>query len=122
MTIMKDSELMEKINKAKQEAVDNPPKKKKGCTGCKKKKDSTTLPEIDLTPLPLIIYENEDIVKAYYEMVRKEGIKEESKIFISNVYKQLFNEEFKFENCHSCKNTQYHKLRNYILYKLKIQI
>jgi hypothetical protein len=117
-----NNEILEKINKAKQEAIENPPKKKKGCTSCKKKKEVTTLPEIDLTPLPLIIYDEEDIIKAYNEVIRFGGIKEESKVFIKDVYKQLFNEEYVFENCASCKNTQYHKLRNYILYKLKRKI
>lgn len=112
-------DILEKFNKAKQEAINNPPKKKKGCTSCKKKKEVTELPEIDLTPLPLIIYDEEDIVKAYHETVRRDGIKEESKVFINDVYKQLFNEDFRFDNCISCKNNQYHKLRNYIRYHLK---
>ena len=116
------NDILEKFNKAKQEAIDNPPKRKKGCTSCKKKKDVVELPTVDLTPEPIYVYDDEDIVKAYYEMVRREGIKEESKVFISGVYKQLFNEDFNFDNCMSCKNNQYHKLRNYILYKLKKSI
>jgi len=117
------NDLMEKIEKAKQEALENPPKKKKGCTSCKKKKNVVeTLPEIDLTPQNLIIYDEEDIVKAYHEMMNFGGIKEESKGFIRNVYKQLFNEEFVFDNCAGCKNAQYHKFRNYIMYNLKRNI
>ena len=117
-----NDDILEKFNKAKQEAIENPPKKKKGCTSCKKKKEVVELPVVDLTPQPLLVYDDEDIVKAYNEMTRRDGIKEESKVFISGVYKQLFNEEFRFDNCMSCKNTQYHKLRNYVLYKLKKRI
>ncbi len=117
-----NEELLEKINKAKQEAIENPPKKKRGCTSCKKKKDVVELPEVSFVEEPLIVFDNEDIVKAYYEIINKDGIKEESKVFINGVYKQLFNEEYIFDNCISCKNNQYHKLRNYILYELKVSI
>jgi hypothetical protein len=117
-----NEELLEKINKAKQEAIENPPKKKRGCGNCKKKKPDVELPEVSFIEEPLIIYDQEDIVKAYNEMVRRDGIKEESKVFISDVYKQLFNEEFIFNNCMSCKNSQYHKFRNYVLYNLKVNI
>lgn len=117
-----NNDLLDKINKAKQEAIENPPKKKKGCASCKKKKEITTLPEIDFTPNVILFYDDEAIVKAYHEVTRFGGIKEESKVFINGVYKQLFNEDFIFDNCASCKNTQYHKLRNYILYKLKRKI
>jgi len=116
------NDILEKFNQAKQEAIDNPPKRKKGCTSCKKKKEVVELPPIEFTEEPVYVFDDEDIVKAYHEMVRREGIKEESKVFISGVYKQLFNEEFIFDRCMSCKNTQYHKLRNYILYKLNKRI
>ena len=113
-------DILEKFNKAKQEAIENPPKKKKGCTSCKKKKNEVTeLPTIDLTPEPLIVFDDEDIVKAYHEVVNRDGIREEAKVFINGVYQQLFNEDFRFDNCISCKNNQYHKLRNYIRYHLK---
>jgi len=96
--------------------------KSKKCKTCKEKQ--VELPPIEevLVEEPLIVFDEEDIVKAYYEVVRREGIREESKVFINDVYKQLFNEEFIFDKCISCKNNQYHKLRNYILYKLKITI
>lgn len=116
------NELTDKINKAKQEAIDNPPKKKRGCASCKKKNDVVELPEIDLSIEPLIIFDNDNIVQAYYEVTRRDGIKEESKIFINDVYKQLFNEEFVFKNCNSCKNTQLHKLTNYVRHHLKINV
>ena len=118
-----NDDILDKFNKAKQEAIDNPPKKKRGCTSCKKKNiEVTELPPIDLNPEPIYIYDEEDIVKAYYEMVRRDGIKQESKVFINDVYKQLFNEDFIFDKCISCKNKQYHKLRNYVLYNLKVNV
>lgn len=113
-------EILEKFNKAKQEAIDNPPKRKKGCTSCKKKKNEVTeLPELEPIEEIVIVFDDDDIVKAYHEVVNRDGIREEAKVFINGVYQQLFNEEFRFDNCISCKNNQYHKLRNYIRYHLK---
>lgn len=113
--------ILEKFNKAKQEAIENPPKKKKGCTSCKKKNiEVTELPE--LIEEPIVVFDSDDIVKAYYATVERNGIKEEMKPFISAVYKQLFNEEFDFGRCQSCKNNQYHKLRNYVRFELKVNI
>lgn len=113
--------ILEKFNKAKQEAIENPPKKKKGCTSCKKKNiEVTELPE--LIEEPIVVFDSDDIVKAYYAIVERNGIKEEMKPFISAVYKQLFNEEFDFGRCQSCKNNQYHKLRNYVRFELKVNI
>ncbi len=116
------NDILDKVDKAKQEALENPPKKKRGCSSCKKKKEVTELPMIDFTPEPLIVFDEEDIVKAYNEVIRKDGIKEESKKYIGDVYRQLFNEEFVFDNCISCKNNQYHKLRNYVRFKLNKRI
>jgi hypothetical protein len=118
------NDILEKFNQAKQEAIENPPKKKRGCGACKKKKNEITeLPPVEFTEEPVYVYDDEDIVKAYYEMVRVGGVKEESKVFISGVYKQITGgEEFIFGNCIDCKNTQYRKFRNYILYKLKKRI
>jgi len=116
-------EILEKFNKAKQEAIDNPPKRKKGCTSCKKKKNEVTeLPELEPIEEIVILFDQEDIVKAYYAITQKDGIKEEMKPFISAVYKQVFKEEFDFGRCMSCKNNQYHKLRNYIRFELKVNI
>ena len=115
------NEIFDKIEKAKQEAIQNPPKKKKGCTSCKKKKD-VPVELLEVHQDPIIVLTDETIIQAYNEITRRNGVKEESKVFISEVYKQLFNEEYIFDNCVSCKNTQYHKLRNYILYNLKKRI
>jgi hypothetical protein len=119
---MMSNDILEKFNKAKQEAIDNPPKKVKGCKSCKKKNEVVELPEISFIEEPLIVFDEDNIVKAYYEVVRRDGIREESKVFINDVYKQLFNEEFIFDKCISCKNKQYHKFRNYILYNLKVNV
>jgi hypothetical protein len=116
-------EILEKFNKAKQEAIDNPPKRKKGCTSCKKKKNEVTeLPELEPIEEIVIVFDQEDILKAYYAITEKDGIREEMKPLISGVFKQLFKEDFNFGRCASCKNNQYHKLRNYIRFELKVNI
>ncbi len=115
--------ILEKFNKAKQEAIENPPKRKKGCTSCKKKKNEITeLPELEPIEEIVVVFDTDDIVKAYYAITEKDGIREEMKPFISAVYKQIFNEEFDFGRCASCKNNQYHKLRNYVRFELKVNI
>jgi hypothetical protein len=93
-----------------------------GCKSCKKKPEIVQSTEIIETQEPLLVYDNDDIVKAYHSMTERDGIREEMKPFISSVYKQVFNEEFDFGKCASCKNNQYHKLRNYIRFHLKINI
>jgi hypothetical protein len=75
-----------------------------------------------ITEETTIVYDKEDIVKAYHEIVRRDGIREEYKSFVNEVFKQLFNEEYEFKNCISCKNNQYHKLRNYVRFKLNVNI
>lgn len=67
-------------------------------------------------------YSSDDILNAYYAIVDKGGINENNKPLITGVIKQLFNEEFNFNKCISCKNNQYHKLRNYVRFELKINI
>ena len=94
----------------------------KGCKTCKKKPELTELPELIELDEPLFIFDNEDIVKAYHLVIEKDGIREDMKPFISAVYQQLFNEEFNYGKCASCKNTQYTKFRNYIRFHLKINV
>jgi hypothetical protein len=96
--------------------------KAKRCKTCKQKEEELPPIEDVLTEEPLIVYDKEDIVKAYHEIVRRDGIREEYKPFVNDVFKQLFNEEFEFGNCVSCKNNQYHKLRNYVRFKLNVRI
>jgi len=101
------------MNKLKQEYIDNPPKKKKGCTSCKKKKN-------EVTELPPVIQEEEmfiptssDIKLAYAELTSLLGVKEDKKEFIAKVFKFLFNEDFDW-NCRSCVNNQARRFRIYI--------
>ena len=108
-----EKELQEKMNKLKQEYIDNPPKKKKGCTSCKKKKN-------EVTELPPVIQEEEmfiptssDIKLAYAELTSLLGVKEDKKEFIAKVFKFLFNEDFDW-NCRSCVNNQARRFRIYI--------
>jgi len=105
-----DKEL-ERLEKLKQEAIENPAKKKKGCSSCKKKKEITApLPQLEVIYIPTL----EDIKKAYSYLG---NVKEEEKKFINDVYMALFNEEFDF-TCGSCGNKQAKRLRNYLKYEL----
>jgi len=108
-----EKELQEKIEKAKQEYIDNPPKKKKGCTSCKKKKN-------EVTELPPVISDEErfiptsaDIKLAYAELTSLLGVKEDKKEYIAKVYKFLFNEDFDW-GCTSCVNRQARRFRIYV--------
>jgi hypothetical protein len=107
-----EKELQEKIQKAKQEYIDNPPKRKKGCTSCKKKKN-------EVTSLPPIIEEDmwvptsAEIKLAYAELTSLLGVKEDKKEFIQKVYEYIFNEKFDW-NCRSCVNSQARKFRIYV--------
>jgi len=94
----------------------------KGCKTCKKKPELSELPEVIELNEPLLIFDSEDIVKAYYAITEKDGIRDEIKPLITGVYRQVFNEEFVYERCISCKNNQLNKFRNYIRFYLKINI
>jgi hypothetical protein len=105
---------MERLEKLRQEAIDNPSKKKRGCTSCKKSKEVTAvLPPLEIEFIPTL----QDIKKVYNLL---SNVKEEEKKFINDVYRSLFNEEFDF-NCKSCGNTQSRKLYNYITKTLNEQ-
>ena len=106
---------MDRLEKLKQEAIDNPSKKKRGCTSCKKKKEiNEPLPQLEVMFIPTI----EDIKKVYNYLG---NVKENEKKFINDVYVALFNEEFDF-GCRSCANSQARKLYNYIAKTLNIKI
>jgi len=108
-----DKELQEKIDKAKQEFIDNPPKKKRGCTSCKKKKvEVTVLPKVEIDE-DMFIPTESDIKLAYAELTSLLGVKEDKKDFINKVYKFLFNETFDW-GCRSCVNNQARKFRIYV--------
>jgi hypothetical protein len=98
---------MDRLEQLRQEAIDNPGKKKKGCTSCKKKKEITeVLPPLEIEFIPTL-----NDIKTIYNLLS--NVKEEEKKYINDVYRALFNEEFDF-NCNSCGNIQSRKLYNYI--------
>jgi hypothetical protein len=106
---------LERLEKLKLEAKENPSKKVKGCTSCKKKKViNESLPPLQEFFIPSV----EDIKKAY---VMLGDPKEEEKEYIKKVYHSLFNDEFDF-NCSSCVHKQTRILKNYIINELKIKI
>lgn len=112
-----EKEILEKLEKAKEEAIKNPGKKKKGCASCKKKKDVVTeLPKLEE---PLVIYTDKDFLAAYHELRNLRGVREEKKQYVSDVYEFLFSEPFDF-NCRQCVNQQAIKLHNYLHYHLKL--
>lgn len=101
-----------RLEQLKQEAIENPTKKKKGCSSCKKKKEiNEPLPPLEFIYIPTL----EDIKKAYAYL---SNVKEEEKKFINDVYRALFNEEFDF-GCRSCANHQSRRLYNHLKYDLK---
>lgn len=104
-----EQELMEKFNKAKEEALNNPQKSKK-CASCKKKKEVTKLPEVEEIYIPSI----EEIREAYFELTNMMGVKEEKKPFISKVYKAVFGVDMDW-TCRGCGNKQAVKFTNYMM-------
>lgn len=105
-------EELERLEKLKQEAIENPGKKVKGCKSCKKKKEVTEkLPPLEILYIPT----EEEIVKAY---VYLSNVKEEEKKFINDVFYALFGDDFDF-SCKSCGNKQAMRFKNYIKEVLK---
>jgi hypothetical protein len=107
-----EKELQEKIEKAKQEYIDNPPKKKRGCTSCKKKKEEVTKLE-PIIEEDIFIPTQDDIKVAYAELTSIIGVKEDKKEFIGKVFQFLFNETFDW-GCRSCVNKQARRFRIYL--------
>lgn len=105
-----EKELQERMDKLKQEYIDNPPKKKRGCTSCKKKKNEV----IELSPViqdeDMFIPTEADVKIAFAELTSLLGVKDDKKEFIGKVYKFLFNEEFDWQ-CRSCVNKQARRFR-----------
>ena len=103
---------MERLEKLKLNSIENPGKKKKGCTTCKKK-------SVEVTKLEPIIEEymyiptQEDIKLAYAELTSLLGVKDDKKEFIQKVYIFLFNEPFDW-NCRTCVNNQARRFRIYL--------
>ena len=108
---------VERYEKLKEEALNNPPKKVKGCKSCKKKKEITELPplfvEESYDPSIYVVPTREEIKLAYAEFNSILGVKEDKKPLVSWVYKFLFNEELKY-NCRSCKSKQAIRFHNYM--------
>lgn len=102
---------LDRLEKLKQNSIENPGKKKRGCSSCKKKKEV-----VEKLPLPFEIEEElfiptqEDIKVAYAELTSIIGVKEDKKEFIQKVYTFLFNEPFDW-GCRSCVNNQARRFR-----------
>ena len=108
-------EELDRLEKLKRNSIENPGKKKKGCTNCKKKQEiSEPLPPLEYLYIPTV----EEIKRAY---IMLSNLKDEEKPFIQMVYSSLFEEEFDF-NCNSCVHTQTRILQNYIKNVLKLKL
>jgi hypothetical protein len=105
---------LDRLEKLKLNSIENPGKKKKGCTSCKKPKEV-----VEKLPLPFELEEevfiptSSDIKLAYAELTSLLGVKEDKKEFISKVFKFLFNEDFDW-GCRSCVNRQARRFRIYV--------
>jgi hypothetical protein len=109
------SKELDRLEKLKLNSIENPGKKKRGCTSCKKPKEvNEPLPPVEYLYLPTV----EDIKQAY---VMLSDLKEEEKPFIQQVYNSLFDDEFDFY-CPSCIHRQTRALQNYIKDTLKIKL
>ena len=106
-----DKEL-DRLEKLKLNSIENPGKKKKGCTSCKKKKEVLTKLE-PVVEEDMFIPTQEDIKLAYAELTSLLGVKEDKKDFIQKVYIFLFNEPFDW-GCRSCVNNQARRFRIYL--------
>lgn len=115
---MEDKERLEKL---KQEAIENPLKKKRGCTSCKKKKEQPVeeLPVLE-DMSELFTPTNEEIKLAYVELGSKELTKPKMD-FINSIYQYLFKERFDF-TCGSCASTQARKFHHHITNVLNIKL
>ena len=110
-----ESKELDRLEKLKLNSIENPGKKKRGCTSCKKPKEVV----VENPPLPFELEEEmfiptqEDIKLAYAELTSILGVKEDKKEFISKVYKFLFDEDFDW-GCRSCVNKQARRFRIYV--------
>ena len=107
-----DKEL-DRLEKLKLNSIENPGKKKKGCTSCKKKKEVLTKLEPVVIDEDMFIPTQEEIKLAYAELTSLLGVKEDKKEFIQKVYTFLFNEPFDW-NCRTCINNQARRFRIYL--------
>ena len=110
--------IIEKVEKLKEEAKQNPTKSKK-CHSCKKKK--TEIKELEPIIQTEVIPNIDEIKLAYYELTNMKGVNEEKKPFISDVYRFIFNEELDYA-CNVCVSTQARKFHNYLTKTLKLRV
>lgn len=114
-----DKEL-ERLEELKKNSIENPGKKKRGCSSCKKSKDVV----VEKAPLPFeleIYIPTPQEIKLAYEELGSIKLTDEKKIFINKIYFSLFDEQFDF-NCRSCVSKQARKLYNYITYELNMKL
>ena len=106
------SEELERLEKLKEEAIANPPKKKRGCSDCKKK--AKQVKQVVLPDPFEAIYQPtpSDIRTAYLSIINLRGINENDKPLVAQVFKALFKEEFDF-NCVTCMSKQAMRFYNY---------
>jgi hypothetical protein len=110
-----ESKELDRLEKLKLNSIENPGKKKRGCTSCKKPKEVV----VENPPLPFELEEEmfiptqEDIKLAYAELTSILGVKEDKKEFIQKVYQFLFNETFDW-GCRTCVNKQARRFRIYV--------
>lgn len=107
-----EQELKKKLEQATKLNEIDPPKKKKGCTECKKKKEVITKLE-PVIEEEVWIPTDADIKLAFAELTSLLGVKDDKKPFINKVYRYLFNEDFDW-NCRSCVNNQARRFRIYL--------
>lgn len=97
-------DIKEKIEELTKKNEIDPPKRKKGCSECKKKKKEITKLEPPVEE-DMWIPTEQEIKLAYAELTSLLGVKEDKKEFIQKVYQFLFNESFDW-NCRDCVNRQ----------------
>lgn len=107
---------MDRLEQLKLNSIENPGKKKKGCSSCKKKKE-IVLEQPAPLPFEMIgdiwVPTREEIKLAYDELTSFGGVKEDKKEFINKVYNFLFGEDFNF-NCRGCGSSQARRFTNWI--------
>ena len=99
----------DRFERLKQNSIENPSKKKRGCTSCKKKKVEAVLEKVKDEWIP----SSEDIKLAFAELTSFGGVKDDKKEFINRVYVYIFNEEFDW-NCRHCVNNQARRFKIYM--------
>ena len=104
--------LKNKLEQATKLNEIDPPKKKRGCSSCKKKKEVITKLEL-VEEEEIFIPTEAEIKLAFAELTSLLGVKEDKKEFINKVYRFLFNEDFDWK-CRSCVNNQARRFRIYL--------